>query len=254
MLNLDGHWKVSYTTAKDLDRGRVKAYDGSLNLWISNHWLVLLNAKGNPIAGRYLENGEVILIGSEVAFPCHRAKVSTCIVDPHEVCDSDPITLDASMSVHVSIALGLDFSWGSSFQRKVKSHCGSTVHPLGKSRHFLLVVSFGRAKFKLDCDSVSIALESCIGGLCDDLDVRQLGDRIFRFSVNSKIVGFMVYALRSFDCEAFKCYFHLWGNGGPAWKREFSLWQKECQEEWIMVSPNKRRSDRAIKALKLKPQ
>jgi hypothetical protein len=116
-----------------------------------------------------------------------------------------------------------------------------------------LAVSFGCAKFKLDCDSVSIALESCIGGLCDDLDVRQLGDRVFRFSVNFKLVGFMVYALKSFDCEAFKCYFHLWGNGGPAWKREFSLWQKECQEEWIMVSPNKRRTDRAIRALELKP-
>jgi hypothetical protein len=253
MLNPDGHWKVSYTTAKDLDRGHVKAYDGSLNLWISNQWLVLLNAKGNPISGRYLENGEVISIGSEVVFPYHRAKVSTCIVDPPEVCDPDPISLDASMSVHASIALGLDFSWGCSFQKKVKNHCGSTVHPLGKSGHFLLAVSFGRAKFKLGCDSVSIALESCIGGLYDDLDVRPLGDRAFHFLVNSKMVGFMVYALRSFDCEAFKCYFHLWGNGGPAWKKEFSLWQKECQEEWIMVSPNKRRTDRAIRALKHKP-
>jgi hypothetical protein len=111
--------------------------------------------------------------------------------------------------VHASIALGLDFSWGSSFQRKVINHYGSTVHPLGKSGHFLLAVSFVHAKFKLDYDLVSIALESCIGGLRDDLDVRQLGDRVFRFSVNSKMVGFMVYALRSFDCEAFKCYFHL---------------------------------------------
>jgi hypothetical protein len=157
------------------------------------------------------------------------------------------------MSVHAAIALGLDFSWGSSFQKKVKNQCGSTVHPLGKSSHFLLAVSFGHAKFKLDCDSVSIALESCIGGLYDDLDVCQLGDRIFHFSVNSKVVGFMVYALRSFVCEAFKCYFHLWGNGGPAWKKEFSLWQMECQEEWIMVSPNKKRTDRAIRALKHKP-
>jgi hypothetical protein len=39
------------------------------------------------------------LIGSEVAFPCHRAKVSTCIVDPPEVCDPDPISLDASYPV-----------------------------------------------------------------------------------------------------------------------------------------------------------
>jgi hypothetical protein len=91
-----------------------------------------------------------------------------------------------------------------------------------------MTVLFGRAKFKLDCDSVSIALESCIGGLCDDLFVIQLGDRVFRFSVNSKAVGFMVYDLKCFSSDSFKCYFHLWGNGGPAWKREFVSWQREC--------------------------
>jgi hypothetical protein len=87
-----------------------------------------------------------------------------------------------------------------------------------------MTVSFGHSKFKLDCDSVSIALESCIGGLCDDLSVVQLSERSFRFSINSRAVGFMVYDLKSFSCAAFKCYFHLWGNGGPAWKREFAAW------------------------------
>jgi hypothetical protein len=69
MATPDGQWKIKYTTVKDLDRGRVKAYDGSLNLWLSNNWLVLLNAKGTPIIGRFLENGEILSVGSEVVFP-----------------------------------------------------------------------------------------------------------------------------------------------------------------------------------------
>jgi hypothetical protein len=241
-----------YTTIKDLDRARVKAYDGSLNLW-SNQWLDLLNAKGSTISGRFLENGEVLLDGSNVVFPCHRAKIQSCIISPPEVRDSDLLSCDASMSVHASLALGLDFSWGMNFQKRVKHCYGSTVHPLGKANNFLLVTSFGRAKFKLDEDSVSLALESCIGGLCDDLDVRQLGERVFRFSVNSKAVGFMVYALKSFACDAFKCYFHLWGNAGLAWQREFVSWQSECQQEWTLISPNKRRTDKAILALRKRP-
>jgi hypothetical protein len=157
------------------------------------------------------------------------------------------------MSVHAALALGLDFSWGSEFQKKVKQRYHSTVHPLGKSDHFLMTVSFGHAKFKLDSDSASLALESCIGGLCDDLAVIQLGERVFRFSVNSRAVGFMVYDLKSFACDSFKCYFHLWGNGGPSWKREFASWQKDCMAEWTIVSPNKKRSDYALRALRKQP-
>jgi hypothetical protein len=110
METLDGRWKITYTTVKDLDRGRVKAYDGSLNLWVSNNWLVLLNAKGTPIIGHYLENGEVLSSGSVVVFPCHRVKICSCLISPPKVCEPDPPSLDASMSVHAALALGLDFS------------------------------------------------------------------------------------------------------------------------------------------------
>lgn len=96
---------------------------------------------------------------------------------------------------------------------------GSTVHPLGKSDHFLLVVSFGRAKFRLNENSVGLALESCLGGISEDLTVLKLGDRTFRFSVCSKAFGFQVYNLRSFVCHTFKCYFHLFSNGGPLWEK-----------------------------------
>jgi hypothetical protein len=73
-----------------------------------------------------------------------------------------------------------------------------------------------------------------------------------KFSVASKNVGCLVYQLYSFSCEAFKCFFHLWGNGGANWQKEFRVWQKECQVEWTLVSPNKRRTDHALLALRRK--
>ena len=88
----------------------------------------------------------------------------------------------------------------------------------------------------MDDHSVSQALESCIGGLSQELAVTQLSDRVFRFSVASRFVGFMVYALRSFSCQHFKCFFHLWSNGGPLWHREFNDWQIECNEEWTLIT------------------
>jgi hypothetical protein len=43
------------------------------------------------------------------------------------------------------------------------------------------------------------------------------------------------------------------GNGGPHWRSEFKLWQSECNEEWTFISPNKRRTDSALAALRQKP-
>jgi hypothetical protein len=82
------------------------------------------------------------------------------------------LDIDASsMAVHASIALGLNFSFGSRFRKDVRRWFGSTVHPLGKSNHFLMAFSFRHAKFKLNPDSISLALESYIGGGFDDLAV-----------------------------------------------------------------------------------
>jgi hypothetical protein len=66
-----------------------------------------------------------------------------------------------------AISMKLDFSYGYKVKADIKKRFGTTVRPLGKSNHFLLVVSFGRATFKLNEDVVGIALESCIGGNCD---------------------------------------------------------------------------------------
>jgi hypothetical protein len=73
---------------------------------------------------------------------------------------------------------------------------------------------------------------------------------VFSFVVSSKQVGFHILNLRSYACPQFKCYFHLWGHGGPNWLREFNLWQKECKEEWTLVSPSKQRMQLGLDTLK----
>jgi hypothetical protein len=42
-------WKVSYSTIKDLDRGCMKAYDGTMIFMSIDKWFILKNAKGEPI-------------------------------------------------------------------------------------------------------------------------------------------------------------------------------------------------------------
>ncbi|KAM0888596.1 hypothetical protein ACQ4PT_028241 [Festuca glaucescens] len=147
---------------------------------------------------------------------------------------------DSTSSVHDSLVIGLDFSPGLDFARKARSDFHTTVHPTRNSSHFTMVVSFGRSIFRLSEDNVSLALESVTGGLCDELKVSILRDRVFSFTVSCRQIGFMILQRRSFACDQFKCYFHLWGRGGPNWGCEFHLWQQECQQEWILVSPSKR--------------
>ncbi|KAM0881896.1 hypothetical protein ACQ4PT_032653 [Festuca glaucescens] len=267
----DWRWKISYTTARDQDRGRPKSYDGTLLFWKVKEWLLLMNAKSAPLVGRAIKEGEWIKDGSEVKFPNHRVSVLSCIASPtgdmaemarglnSSLTQTTPSMMEVgstslalvmtqqeigndvpSSSVHDALALGLDFSPGLAFARKARSEFYTTVHPARNSLHFTMVVSFGRSTFRLSEDNVSLALESVIGGLCDELKVSILRDRVFSFTVSCKQIGFMILQRRSFSCAQFKCYFHLWGRGGPNWGREFDAWQKECQQEWTLVSPSKR--------------
>jgi hypothetical protein len=113
------------------------------------------------------------------------------------------------------------------------------------------VVSFGRATFCLTEESVGIALEAAIGGYCGYLKVSLLRERVFSFVVSTKQVGFEIINMRFYSCPQFKCYFNLWGLGGPNWAREFRLWQNECNEEWTLVSPSKKHLAQGVNALKL---
>ncbi|KAG0525937.1 hypothetical protein BDA96_06G101200 [Sorghum bicolor] len=74
-----------------------------------------------------------------------------------------------------------------------------------------------------------------IGGSAPDFDVTPLGDRVFRFSISSKWVGFHIVSLRSFDCLDYKIFFHLWGRGGPNWRQEWTLFCAEEDASWTKV-------------------
>ena len=116
---------------------------------------------------------------------------------------------------------------------------GLSVCPVPPSPHFFLVLSVGRCKFKLDERSASLILQSVIGGSAELFNVRSLGDRVFRFSVSSQVVGFHIYKLRSFEGSSFKIFFNLWHNGGPRYQGEFVRWSAEEKAKWTTVSRNK---------------
>ena len=40
-----------------------------------------------------------------------------------------------------------------------------------------------------------------------------LSDRVFKFYVSSKTVGFFIYNLESIGCNLYNINSHLWGNG-----------------------------------------
>ena len=149
--------------------------------------------------------------------------------------------------------LGLDFSKGRVFSDEVFRSTGRTIHPLGRGRSFILIVSFSRHAFRLSEDSVAAALEAALGGSAIDLRVSHVKDKVFSFQVSCMQVGFIIMDLRSFACDLFKCYFHLWGNGGPNWVRELKIWHKECDAEWILISPTKRRSSLGLLAMHKPP-
>jgi hypothetical protein len=78
---MDGNWKVSYSTIKDLDRGRLKAYDGTMRLCSSQNWLVLLNAKGHPISVKF-EKPKLFAKGTKIQFSHHVVRVGDCMLAP----------------------------------------------------------------------------------------------------------------------------------------------------------------------------
>ena len=119
---------------------------------------------------------------------------------------------------------GPSFNVGLKFQERIRKElCLPVSNPALGRDSFFLVAAFGRCKFQLSCDSVGVLLQATIGGLATDFRVLQLSDRVFRFVVAAKSVGFFITNLLCFECKLFKVFFHLWGNGGPNWRREYSL-------------------------------
>ena len=128
----------------------------------------------------------------------------------------------------------LSFAPGESVSTIVERSLGLPISsPVSSSRSFALVVSFSRCKFRLDTSSVSIILQASIGGCAAYFRVSHLAGRAFKFYVSSKPVGFSIVKLCSFSCPEYSLFFHLWGNGGPNWRRELSLFLSEEKRSWL---------------------
>jgi hypothetical protein len=60
-------WKITYSTTEDLDRGRMKAYDGSLCLCMDNY-LRLFNAKSALIGCQRVSSRDLFHVGAKLKF------------------------------------------------------------------------------------------------------------------------------------------------------------------------------------------
>uniref|UniRef100_K3Z092 Uncharacterized protein n=1 Tax=Setaria italica TaxID=4555 RepID=K3Z092_SETIT len=98
------------------------------------------------------------------------------------------------------------------------------------------VASYGRSAIRLNVESVSLILQSCLGGVAKDFNVQHLSGWMFQFSVTSKNVGFLVCRSGSFKCNLFGIFFALLGDGGANLQRQYDLWLSKQQASWTYVS------------------
>jgi hypothetical protein len=143
-------WKITYSTYKDLDRGRMKSFDGILEVRKKDNFMILNNSKGRQIGCRFKRSKDSFHIGAKIYFSSHVVRMGVPIsvqtlaskldheisvvghttqpeVINAEASDSDPkdpkatsaIDSNLIMSIHDSISLGLDFSHGIFFAADV---------------------------------------------------------------------------------------------------------------------------------------
>lgn len=124
----------------------------------------------------------------------------------------------------------LDLSPGEAIAAKVRSRFSTPVHYVDANPTFQLVVSFGRTTFPLSVDHVGHALRACLGGDLAYLHIVHIRGSVYRFSMASKSVGFLIHNLRSYSCPHFNFHFHLWGFGGPNWNHEYNLWLRKLDQ------------------------
>ena len=106
----------------------------------------------------------------------------------------------------------------------MRKRFGSTVHfsPSVGTKEFFLVVAFSSASFSLTVESVSLAIQCCIGGSSLGFKVKHLAGRHFRFSVASNKVGHFIYGLKDRIWPDFICHFHLY-RGHALSRRAYGL-------------------------------
>jgi hypothetical protein len=130
---------------------------------------------------------------------------------------------------------GWSFLSGAGVQAVIRNHFGEPVnfYPIHGLREFTLLVSFGRCKYHLTEQSVGLLLQATIGGVAVDFRPQQISDRVFKFVVASKNVGFYIYKLRSYSCDQYKLFFNLWNNGEAHWNLEVEKYSKEEEKHFL---------------------
>jgi hypothetical protein len=136
----------------------------------------------------------------------------------------------------------LDFRPGLIFEDDIRRRFASPVCPGSPDipSTFWLVISFGHCIFKLDSVAVGHLLQAALGGFAKGFNVSQLADRVFRFSVSSKAVGFHIYNSKCIDRLEFRAFFNLWNYGGPNWRYEYRLFLQEENANWWIIKGKKK--------------
>jgi hypothetical protein len=169
--------------------------------------LILLDLDEVIIDARYLLENEKVLTGCTLEMTAHKVCVGASLnvndvrkVQNDSVDAAPPSSVAPSLDfshkiqnafVDATPAPSLDFGRGIQFEKDFRSKFGHSVNFVEgfRRREFLLVISFGRSKFKLDIHTVSIVLQACFGGIASRFHVKLLRDRTFSFLSCFKISG-----------------------------------------------------------------
>jgi hypothetical protein len=176
--------------------------------------LVLFDQDGVLIDARFLLEGEQVSTGVAIEMPVHKVIVGNLIEEKVRSKQSQNPSLDAISQV---LPPSLDFSKGKNFESEIRRKFGHSVNfvPGFRKREFYLVASFGRANFKLNYHSVSLALQSCFGGMAAQFHVKTCKEECFN-SLSHLERWVLRFTIPIFFSEKdFDLYVHLWGNGGP---------------------------------------
>jgi hypothetical protein len=133
-----------------------------------------------------------------------------------------------------------DFSPGLAVAAQVRRWFNSQVHFSSSlaTKEFSLVACFSFSSFPLSKESVSIALQCCLGGNASGFRVTKLSDKRFKFSVASNKVGHFIYSLRDRSWPDFHCSFSLFCGDGYA-PCFFPLDQLLAAFEWSSSCKNR---------------
>jgi hypothetical protein len=124
-------------------------------LHLSDSSVLLLFDQDRIVDRHRLEEGEMIQSSMVISFPCHKATLG------------DSISFDLLNSFNLVAAPSLDFNRGLKFEENIWKKFGHLINfSVGpQRREFILVISFGRARFLLDMHTVIVVLQAFLGGL-----------------------------------------------------------------------------------------